>query len=294
MAKYLINSDRPYHEKARAALPLLVRQAEAGQPIYYSDLADELSMPNPRNLNYPLGAIGNTLNELSAEWNEEVPRIQTLVISKATGIPGAGIGDLLDINFARNSRTRQREIVKVELQKIFLYSRWSDVLNALQLQSTCSDYTNTNIEASGLPKGEGENHRKLKYYVANNPSVLGPPAPKESGKVEMPLPSGDSLDVSFDEGSIWVAAEVKTIASPEADLARGIFQCVKYSAVMQAVQVSQRRERNVRVVLVLEGKLPQSLVALKNMLGVEVIEGVFQKNPISLPVSRCSIDTATT
>jgi hypothetical protein len=45
-----ISGDRLYQERARRALPLLVRQAQAGAPIHYSELAEELGMPNPRNL----------------------------------------------------------------------------------------------------------------------------------------------------------------------------------------------------------------------------------------------------
>jgi len=31
---------------------LLVRQAQAGASVLYSDLTEDLGMPNPRNLNY--------------------------------------------------------------------------------------------------------------------------------------------------------------------------------------------------------------------------------------------------
>ena len=51
-----------YHQRARKALPLLVRQAEAGEQIFYGDLACELGISNPRVLNYPLGAIGTRWN----------------------------------------------------------------------------------------------------------------------------------------------------------------------------------------------------------------------------------------
>ncbi len=60
VAKF-IEGKKLYQERARKALPLLVRQALANQPILYSDLAQELDMPNPRNLNYVLGSIGYTL-----------------------------------------------------------------------------------------------------------------------------------------------------------------------------------------------------------------------------------------
>lgn len=81
-----------YQMRAQKALPVLVRQAIAHKPIYYIDLAEELYMPNPRNLNYVLGCIGETLQDLSIEWNELVPPITCLVISLSTGLPGKGIG----------------------------------------------------------------------------------------------------------------------------------------------------------------------------------------------------------
>ena len=40
-----ISGDKAYQVRARAALPLLVRQAEAGAPVFYSDLAEELGIP---------------------------------------------------------------------------------------------------------------------------------------------------------------------------------------------------------------------------------------------------------
>ena len=47
----LLNGEKLYLERAKVTLPYLVRQAKAGQTIYYSDLAKEVGIPNPRNLN---------------------------------------------------------------------------------------------------------------------------------------------------------------------------------------------------------------------------------------------------
>src|SRR5262249_3228678 len=84
--------DKLYQERARAALPLLVRQAIAGSAIRYGELAAELGMPNPRNLNYVLGSIGQTIKALSKHWRLDVPPIQCIVINKKTGLPGEGVG----------------------------------------------------------------------------------------------------------------------------------------------------------------------------------------------------------
>lgn len=74
-----------------------------------------------------------------------------------------------------------------------------------------------------------------------------------------------------------MAAEVKSAISTEADIVRGLFQCIKYHAVMEAVLLAESRSQNVKVILVLESSLPQSLLALKNLLGVSVVERVTPK-----------------
>lgn len=136
--------DKLYQERARKALPLLVRQAFTHTPIYYSDLAAELSMPNPRNLNYVLGCIGQQLEALGLQWNEKIPAIQCLVINKNSGIPGEGIGWFIEKknDFRKLPRKQQRMLVDVELQKVYSYPRWNDVLSTFGLHlAPLVDYT---------------------------------------------------------------------------------------------------------------------------------------------------------
>lgn len=71
---------------------------------------------------------------------------------------------------------------------------------------------------------------------------------------------------------------MKSSISVEGDIVRGLFQCVKYRAVMEAVLLTKAERQNARALLVLESKLPQSLIPLRNMLGIEVVEGVSPKN----------------
>ena len=132
-----ISGDKAYQVRARAALPLLVRQAQAGAPVFYSDLAEELGMPNPRNLNYVLGSIGQSLERLSKAWKAKVPPIQCLVVNKSTGLPGEGIGWFLvkKEDFAALPLRQKRAIVEAELQHVFSYPRWEEVLKALALKT---------------------------------------------------------------------------------------------------------------------------------------------------------------
>ncbi len=272
-----MSGEKLYQIRARAALPLLIRQAEAGVPIYYSDLAEELGMPNPRNLDYVLGSVGHTMEALSKRWKRKIPPIQCLVINRNTGIPGEGIGWFLikKEEFRKLPIRRRREIVKAELQKIFAFQDWQEVLKALEIEPAAEDFSGAVTAAVNLTfgGGEGPEHLALKAYVAGRPELFGlrPSCPVS---IEERLPSGDCLDVSFLSDKHWVSAEVKSAISGEADLARGLFQCVKYLAVQEAVIRTQRKVRSVRAILVLEGTLPRNLVALRNVLGVDVIESV--------------------
>jgi hypothetical protein len=119
--------------------------------------------------------------------------------------------------------------------------------------------------------GESSEHAQLKRYVANHPEVVALPDSSSKGREEERLPSGDCLDVSFRTGKVWVGVEVKSAISSEPDLVRGIFQCVKYRAVLEAVLVSESKLPNARSVLVVGSPLPVELVALSNLLGVEVV-----------------------
>src|SRR5690606_22847771 len=147
----------------------------------------------------------------------------------------------------------------------FSYPRWQEVLKALELEPTISDFTPlVNKASGGFGGGESEEHKALKAYVAQNPKVIGLGANTPVGTTEYPLPSGDSLDVSFNSQEVLVAAEVKSSISAESDIVRGLFQCVKYRAVMEAVLLTESLPQNARALLVLESKLPQHLIPLRN------------------------------
>jgi hypothetical protein len=162
---------------------------------------------------------------------------------------------------------------------VFSYPQWQEVLKALELEPTTSDFSSVVSKAAGgFGGGESEDHKALKAYVAQNPQAIGLGANTSIGITEFPLPSGDYLDVSFSGKKVWVAAEVKSSKSAEGDIVRGLFQCIKYRAVMEAVLLTEARPQNARALLVLESMLPQSLIPLRNMLGVEVVEGISPKN----------------
>ena len=271
-----ITGDKLYQRRARKALPILVRQAYAWQPITYSDLAFELSMPNPRNLNYVLGSIGQTLENIAEEWEYRVPPIQCLVINKATRLPGEGVSEFISEldEFRSMPLWKRRKLVETKQNEVFVYEYWSDVLEELELEENRDNFEATIDNASRRGGGESPDHLKLKEYVARNPKIVGLPATVGVGKTEYWLPSGDSLDVFFKKGTMHIGVEVKSARSDQNDIVRGLFQCVKYLAVLEARQAAKGHPQNASSLLVLEGGLPDELVPLKNILGVQVLENI--------------------
>lgn len=145
----IISGNVLYQKRARLALPILVRQALAGKEIYYPDLAKELEMPNPRNLNCVLGCVGDALLELGELWQEKIPPIQGLVVNQQTGLPGKNVHFLRQIAEPR----QKEEIVKAELSKIFSYpkSKWLNILEKFGLSP--AESLNSHLETPMDPQG---------------------------------------------------------------------------------------------------------------------------------------------
>lgn len=272
--------DQLYQERARRALPILVRQAAAQKPIFYEALAAEVGMPNPRNLNWVLGSVGVTLQELGrkAGWSEEPPHIQSLVINQRDRLPGSGFAGFLADRvqgYRELSSSQKRAYLQGYWHDIYAYPRWGDVLRACGLEPATADMAqvidNAKSGRSG-GGGEGAEHLALKNHVRDNPSLVGLPSSFPTGKTEAPLPSGDRLDVLFHARGRMFAVEVKSRISNDVDLTRGLFQCVKYRAVMEAERAAQGKSYSVEAVLVVGRSFPDSLAPLRNSLGVEVFE----------------------
>jgi len=157
-----IAGDKLYQERARAALPLLVRQASQSATVYYSDLAAELGMANERNLNYVLGYVGDAMESLSKDWKETIPPIQCLVINKRDRMPGEGIGWFITKkeDFRKLPRKEQRRLVKLELEKVFAYRRWPSVLKAFGLAPAKADYSKVAAKAKSIGATENRGRHR--------------------------------------------------------------------------------------------------------------------------------------
>lgn len=269
-----IDGTELYQTRARIALPILVRQAKIQQPIYYSDLAAEIGMPNPRNLNYVLGAIGNDLLKLGKMWQMKIPGIQALVISKEDEMPGDGFYGFLDINdFKALSRTQQMAVIRTLLNDIFVFKRWDEVLRELNLPQASLTPPGVLERTRKMAFGAGESqaHMDMKRLIYEKPELVKVRSYLEKHQ-EFIFESADKLDVLLIGRKGWTGVEVKPANAPVDDIARGLFQVIKYQALIEAHQRVRGIKPNAEVVLAIGGKFPKELESMRNTLGVTVFE----------------------
>jgi len=109
-------------------------------------------------------------------------------------------------------------------------------------------------------------HAALKDWVRDNPGLVAQGYSKAETDVEVPLYSGDRVDCSFDRGDRIAVIEVKSWISNSDDIHRGIYQCIKYRSVMEAMTI----ERSVPVdaILVTEEDLLPTHQALIERHGI--------------------------
>ena len=184
-----------------------------------------------------------------------------------------------NVHFLRQiAEPRQKEeIVKAELSKVFTYpkSKWLNILEEFGLSPAEPLNPQLEISTDHLDRiTESDEHKRLKNYVAQHPKSVGLGKSLAPGKVEFRLPSGDEVDVLFQNARCRIAVEVKSHISKEADLKRGLFQCVKYWAILRACRGLEGETYEVNALLAIEGRLPKKLIPVRNTLGVKVIENI--------------------
>jgi len=275
-AMHALLGEKLFQQRARGALPILVRQALAEQSIFYEALAAELGMPNPRNLNYVLGAISQAMNQLGDANGVSIPPIQFVVVRKDSGIPGDAVGWYARGDAAEYrslSRRERRLLAQREHALVFAFPHWLAVLDVLDL-APLEPGIPSGVDMKPWFSGESEAHRALKKRIAEDPALVGFRGRPLSISVEHDFPSWDSVDVLVTGRAERLCIEVKSHEAPESEIVRGLFQCVKYQALATAIASIEGNSREVRTVLALGGKLPAELRPLSNTIGVAVVDGL--------------------
>lgn len=246
-------STEPTRKLVRAILPVLVYWAKKGQTNHtYGELAAAIERPTFHRLGYSLGQLQKVVDALSS--NREIPTLNSLVRNKEKGIPSDGFR-FVSKKYTQLDDAGKRVFVDGLNSRACAYKHWDWVLSQLGL-SPYHPFTEEEIEfiKSSSTKygagGEGAEHKALKEYIKNHPESIGLKNTKHV-VTEYPLPSGDKIDVYFwlSDGT-QVAVEAKPSTSNDDDIKRGIFQCVKYQAVMDALQGIDKRDYETRAILI--------------------------------------------
>ena len=260
---------------ARPALPVLLSLAIRATPDKFTYRELDLAVAQRLNrdpmrvvVSYGkvLGKVGEMLNQLSTEWQEEIPPLTILITNKNSGLPSLGVDGFLQRYVAKstqqqltsNNRTAMSERATDD---VYNYQRWNDVAAYFGVDAFGEINESAPIPLPAPPQifgGESNGHLELKKYVASHPELFASLGRFNPGQIEAKLYSGDEVDVLFRNEDQTLAVEVKTADASPGELTRGIFQCVKYRAVLRAMHQIASELCTVQVVLV----TPQHLFGL--------------------------------
>lgn len=260
-------------------LPILIRQARLELPITYGDVARELGVHH-RAVHHIAGYIGFTLATVAERrgWTKRrPPPLHALIVNDITKLPGTGIDGFLSELYQRAaSKPEKRAVLKAIYADASTYSHWSELCTLLDIPCD-DDALAPAVEKARRSQGrggEGPHHLALKTYVSENPQVVGLAAGSPAGVVEWPTASGDRIDIVFERRGLRLAVEIKPHHASVGDMLRGVFQCLKYRAVLTAEAAVAGEVIETRALIVLGGAATAEVIAVANRLGIPIRENV--------------------
>lgn len=263
-------------ELVRQMIPILIRWAKQGQTDNtYGDMIHALGYTRYSGIGQQLGNIETVLRELRNRTGQDIPTLNAMCKQPKSGLPADGFDFVYPGYSEIASQEKQRIIIDGINLRVIQYKKWDWVLNELELKPVCL-FTDEDLKSIGKQcfgsGGEGEEHKAIKLYIFEHPESIGI---KDVNKAETenPLPSGDKQDVYFElSNGNRVAVEVKPSKSPDYDITRGIFQCIKYKAVMEAIRVVDNGSYSIQTILVMAGDMNEQNKQLAEELGVKYID----------------------
>jgi hypothetical protein len=287
--------DKWRDQTTRLALPIVLRRAMDGEPITYGELNKAvIAGGGPQGMaltyRYTAGKIGDICIALCKDTGEDIPPINAIIISDRNRVPSHGV----DYYLARFLGKPQRYIKSLSsdaraayareaMKRVFAFPDWLAVAKQLGIASNIPARKREDGEPIPPPDHkhfstgpESQAHKDLKAWVTKNPSFFTKYGPFHSAATEQRLSSGDRLDVFFESKHRQLAVEVKAKDASEAEVQRGVYQCIKYRATLQAMQQAASKPPNAQAVLVLDRKPSATTKKLAYRLSVEIIVVIFE------------------
>jgi hypothetical protein len=266
------------------AMECLVEAADRRQTVSYADVARYIAKRIDRRFARSWHHIGDVVGSLMYRVLEVVPKappINTLVVS-ADGLPGNGadafVEKYLDLDYTKLGDAQKRAFIKPLHETIWNFPDWRSIGTKAFGRKFVPPKElpgESDGKARRLGRGgpaESEQHRRLKQYVAEHPEKFGAPKECREGLIEYRLLSTDEIDVLFVSVGKQIAVEVKSKRSNLSDIERGIFQCVKYRALLEAQSRVEDLEikTNIHALLVSEQALNPKLSRWAKKLDVKI------------------------
>ena len=256
----------------------LIGAAGRDTTIAYGDAASRLEKECGFSPVFPALRMGKTAAALQyaiRARDPSAPLLNVLLVRKGTGLPGSGAQDFLVARFPEESRLGEKDAdtvhpevwaryARLAIEEAYRYDGWETLYEQLFGPCVPDPFYDPRRRAGG---GEGPNHKALREWVWKHPERVDKRLRDVDSKTEVDLLSGDRVDVVYRTSRQIVTIEVKSRDSNWPDLLRGIYQCVKYRAVMEA-QEAETSGRRVRTLLVTETPLPSDLVRTAKRLHV--------------------------
>lgn len=260
----------------RLMIPVMVHWAKTGHNEHsYGDLIHAIGKTQFSGIGHALYAVQKVLNALSEQTGRGIPTLNSLCKNAKTMLPSDGF-EFVSPKYNELDDNGKRKFVTGLDTDAIKYPFWDWVLKELGLKEAIP-FTEEQLNAIRNPhcgfSGEGEEHKALKEYICQHPDVLDY-SDVVLAKTEYILPSGDRLDIYFElADGTHVAIEVKPSIFPDQDISRGVFQCVKYLAVMDALRTIECKDYEIEVILVTAKELSSQNKTLAEELNVEFIDG---------------------
>jgi hypothetical protein len=273
-------------------MPILMRMlleaTSKGETVTYGDVQRRIEQTVGGRFS-SLGSeqIGHVAGSLMDRILEVYPKnppppINALVINKTKKLPGIGVDGYVERYFPKTRYSRlndrkKRETIAAINEIIWDYPGWPEVARkAFNVRSGGTPPADKQGEHDGKLRrrgyggpAESPEHKRLKLYVLSHPQQFGA-SPGCKAVPEKLLRSHDEVDVFCVVPSEQLAIEVKSVRSIDQDLERGVFQCVKYRAVLQAEAKWLDTDPKIRVRLVSERPLSRDCIKHAKQLGIEV------------------------
>ena len=260
-------------------LSFLAERAHDGKRANYSEVSDALGLGNAQWANVAFGCVKRILDMVEEKHllgEGLIPDITAIVTKKDKLSFGKGLlANHPDLDNMQPSE--QRSAVEGLRREVFKWPYWMQLLALLGLKPLADldsdDSALTKFASQSRSKGKSPEHIEMQECIRGNPRLV---LPLLQGDVESSCEylfwSLDRADVVTKTSEEWIGFEVKPSTAPFDELKKGIFQVMKYRALLSADLLSRGKICRSRCVLVIGGSLPKELRVLATRFGIEVFE----------------------